>query len=245
MKPFLILQLRPNIDGDDEYQAFLTYGDLRAEDTVRIEMTKQSFADINLDDYSAVIAGGGGSNVSDKEEDKDEDRKRFDREFGQLVDKVIEKDFPFFGACYGITFMSKHLGAKVAKYTSYTEDVSAIDISLTEEGKEDPLLKGLPEKFKAFVGHKDSCMNLPEQAVLLASSEQCPHHMFRIKNNIYATQFHPELDVRGMFVRVNVHKNGGYFPPEDADKVKASVSQEVVYVPMQILKRFTDKYKRE
>ena len=38
---------------------------------------------------------------------------------------------------------------------------------------------------------------LPPTAVLLATSPRCPVQMFRVKQNLYATQFHPELDVRG------------------------------------------------
>ena len=123
--------------------------------------------------------------------------------------------------------------------------VEAIDITLTEEGRKDPLLEGLPEVFRAFVGHKESCMELPPGAVLLASSKRCPHHMFRIRKNIYGTQFHPELDFENLEIRINVYKNAGYFPPEDAEKLIEMGRKENIIYPMMIMKNFIERYKRD
>jgi len=69
--------------------------------------------------------------------------------------------------------------------------------------------------------------------------------MFRIQENIYATQFHPELDVEGITLRINIYKHAGYFPPEDAQELIETVRQEEITVPMMILKRFVDKYRTE
>ena len=61
MKPFLILQLRPETEASDgEYEAMLEQGHLDAADTVRIRLDQQATpADLNLQDYSGVIVGGG------------------------------------------------------------------------------------------------------------------------------------------------------------------------------------------
>ena len=39
--------------------------------------------------------------------------------------------------------------------------------------------------------------------------------------NVYATQFHPELDAVGVSTRVDVYKHAGYFHPSEADEIKA------------------------
>lgn len=240
MKPFLILQLRPNKAGDYEYKAFMKYGGLTEEDTHRIEMTRESIPEIDFADYSGIIVGGGGACVSDKE--KPNEQIRFENELGQILDRVIEHDFPFLGACYGIGALAAHLGGTVAKECS--EDVAALDITLTEEGKNDPLLKGVSPTFRAFAGHKESCIRMPDMAILLASSKKCPVHMMRIKKNVYATQFHPELDVENLIIRIQVYKNDGYFPPEDAEKLILAAQKEVVTEPMKIMKNFVELYKR-
>jgi GMP synthase (glutamine-hydrolysing) len=115
-------------------------------------------------------------------------------------------------------------------------------VQLTEAGKKDLLLNGLPDEFRAFGGHKESCQTIPPQSTVLAKSESCPIHMVRVKNNIYAAQFHPELDTEGLAVRINVYRHAGYFPPEEADSLIALSKHEDVFVPEQIFKRFIDRY---
>ena len=53
----------------------------------------------------------------------------------------------------------------------YAESVGVVNIKLTEAGKNDELLNGLPDKFMAYGGHKEACQTLPTGASLLASSE--------------------------------------------------------------------------
>ena len=81
---------------------------------------------------------------------------------------------------------------------TYAEPISALPITLTEAGRADPLLGVLPPTFDAFLGHKEAVTRLPRGAVRLAASPTCPVHAFRIGTRVYATQFHPELDVEGL-----------------------------------------------
>jgi GMP synthase (glutamine-hydrolysing) len=67
--------------------------------------------------------------------------------------------------------------------------------------------------------------------------------MFRLKNNIYATQFHPEADLEGFTVRINVYKNHGYFPPETAQDLIAAVAKEDTPVAKRLLDRFVRRYR--
>ena len=244
MKKFLILQLRPDKIADTEFEAFLHFGKLTLEEVHRIRMEIAGIPeDINLDDYSGVIVGGGPSNVSDSEEKKSEEQKRFEDDLYKLLDEIVQKDIPFLGVCYGVGILSSHQGACVSK-ENYGEDVGAVTVKINEEGKKDDLLKDLPEEFRAFVGHKEACQGVPENGVLLVSSDTCPVQMYRIKNNIYATQFHPEMDTEEIINRINVYKYVGYFPPEDAQKLIDKANKENVTMPQEILRRFVEKYKK-
>lgn len=118
-------------------------------------------------------------------------------------------------------------------------------IDMTPHAKDDPVLQNLPGSFRAFGGHKESCQNVPPRAKLLAGSEMCPVQMIRVKQNIYATQFHPELDKQGLALRIEIYKHAGYFPPEDAQKLIDVARDEVVTVPMTILTRFVDRYRQQ
>lgn len=243
MKPFLILQLRANdAAAQGEFDAFLRYGGLTSDQVVRIRMESDELPEIDLDAYSGVIVGGGPWNVSDSEEKKSERQKLAEAWLTDLITQIIAKDMPYLGACYGLGSLNRAAGATVSK-DQYGEPVSAVTIDLTDEGQKDPLLDGFPTSFRAIVGHKEACQNLPEGAVHLASSSTCPLQMYRIGSNVYATQFHPELDLEGIHVRIDVYKHAGYFPPEDAEDLKKTFEGEEITVPTQLLKRFVEKYK--
>ena len=69
MKPFLILQLRPEAEAsDDEFEAILEKGGLEESDTIRIRLDQESIPDdFALENCAAVIVGGGPGCVSDSE----------------------------------------------------------------------------------------------------------------------------------------------------------------------------------
>ena len=157
-----------------------------------------------------------------------------------LLDRVVERDFPFFGACYGIGTLGVHQGGVIDR--TYAEPISAVRVTLTPDGRADPLLADVPDTFDAFVGHKEACRVLPPTATLLASSPACPVQMFRVRTNLYATQFHPELDVDGISTRIRVYREYGYFRPDEADAVLAGVRGADVWAPPRILAAFVRRY---
>ena len=242
MKPFLILQLRPEDEtADNEFEAFLKYGGINKQETQRERIEKSGIPEISLDDYSAIIVGGSPFDVSTPEIKKSAIQKKIEKDFNQLFDDIFARDFPFLGACSGNGLLGSYCGANISE--KYNEPVGGVDIRLTEEGERDPLLKELPEMFRALVGHKEACDVTPPGSVLLATSESCPVQMFRVKENIYATQFHPEADAEGFIVRINVYKHHGYFPSEEAEILIESIQVEDTPVPKEILKRFVEKYR--
>ncbi len=244
MKPFLILQHRPISEAaENELAAFLKYGELKKTEIRRIRMEENGIPELNLDDYSAIICGGGPGNVSDPEEKKSLSQLRFEADLIKLYPQIFEKDFPFLGACYSIGSLTNYLGGEVAT-SNYAEEVGSSIIYMTEMADSDPLTQGLPKKFNAFVGHKEACQNLADGAIQLARSDKCPIQMIRFKNNIYATQFHPELDKEGLSLRIRIYKNYGYFSPESAESLIDQIQYEQVTVPEMILKRFVEWFRR-
>lgn len=240
MKPFLLLQSRPeDAASDNEYEAFLKYGGLQEDQLVRLRMEQGDLPEVNLSDYAGVLVGGGPFNVSDKQ--KSDVQQKMESWMLEFLSCITYEDFPYLGTCYGLGMLARACGATVSKEL-YSEDVSAVDIMLSAEGKQDELLAGLPHTFRAIVGHKESCQEAPEGSVLLAGSKECPYQMIRLKQNVYATQFHPELDYDGVCVRVDAYKNAGYFPPEDAQKLKDTFAQEEITIPQKILVNFVQQY---
>jgi GMP synthase (glutamine-hydrolysing) len=243
VKPFLLLASRAeDAAAEDEYQAYLRYGRLDPEQLKRIRMEAGPLPALNLSDYSGIIVGGSPFTSSDPPEHKSQVQHRVEAELARLLDRVVEEDFPFLGACYGVGTLGLHEGAVIDR--TYGEGLGGATITLTPEGLADPLLQGLPESFTAFTGHKEACTVLPPHAVLLATSPACPVQMFRIKENLYATQFHPELDVGGLVTRIDIYRHAGYFPPESAEELMENARQFTVTEPMTILRNFVKLYAR-
>ena len=244
MKPFLLLATRAeDVAADGEHAAVLRYGGLAAEQLHRVRLERDPMPEIDLDEYSGIIVGGGPFNSSDPEHEKSENQRRVEKEFAALLDEVVDRDLPFLGACYGVGTLGVHEGAVIDR--TYGEPIGPTTIELTDDGVADPLLAGLPRSFTALVGHKEAVRTLPPHAVLLASSADCPVQMFRIGTNLYATQFHPELDVPGIQQRIEVYRDHGYFEPSEYDDVwQRSSSQEIVH-PHRILRAFVERYARD
>jgi GMP synthase (glutamine-hydrolysing) len=102
----------------------------------------------------------------------------------------------------------------------------------------------MPDAFEAFVGHKEAVRRLPDHVTLLASSPSCPVQAFRVGTNVYATQFHPELDVAGISARIRAYEGYGYFAAGELDATLAAVRRAPVTHPSRMLRTFVERYAR-
>jgi GMP synthase (glutamine-hydrolysing) len=243
MKPFLILQLRPEAEAaDEEFAAILSRGGLAPERARRVRLDLEpDLSGVVLEDYAGVIVGGGPGCVSDPEDAKHPVEKAIETAVMGLMPEVVGRDMPFLGCCYGIGILAHHLGAPVGK-GMWGEGVGAADCRLTEAGRDDPLLAGMPERFRALVGHKEAVEALPPGCAHLVEAPSCPFQMIRHGRNVYATQFHPEADAESFALRIRIYRDKGYFPPEDAARLTAAVRAEAVDAPAAILRRFVEIY---
>ena len=243
-KPFLIMQLRPEDDtSDNEYAAILKYGGLDAKETRRLRIEKNGIPDdLMLDQYSGIIVGGSPFDISTPEQDKSAIQKKIERDFNRLFDLIVPNDIPFLGACSGNGLLGSYLGTSIS--TRYGEAVGCAQLEITEAGKADPLLSGFPEQINVLLGHKEACDTVPDGATLLMTGNVCLVQMFRVRNNVYATQFHPEGDSDGFTVRIHAYKHHGYFEPDEADNLINAVCEEDTPYAQEILRRFVNHYKR-
>jgi GMP synthase (glutamine-hydrolysing) len=245
-KPFLILQLRPEAEAaDDEFAAILRKAGLTPDEAHRIRLDQQRLPnDLLLHDHAGVIVGGGPGCVSDAPEEKSPIEARIEADVLSLMPQITERDFPFLGCCYGIGILGKHLDGAVGK-GRYGEPVGTSDCSLTDAGRADPLLADMPDRFQAFVGHKEALEALPEGCAHLVHSPACPFQMVRYGRHVYATQFHPEADAQGFETRIKIYRHRGYFPPETAEDLIAMCRAAEVHAPERILRNFVKRYRAD
>jgi GMP synthase (glutamine-hydrolysing) len=242
--PFLLLSIRGEDEAaDDEYRAMMRFAGLDAKGIRRIRLTHESLGDLDLAEWSGIILGGGPYNVSDAPETKSATQVRVESELLALLRRIVDDDFPFLGCCYGVGTLGTVIGATVDR--TYPEPVGGMTITVTAAGRDDPLFAEVPDVFDAYGGHKEAAAALPSLAVCLATSADCPVQAFRVRDNVYATQFHPELDLEGIYTRINVYKDHGYFAPESADELKTEARQWDVRFPPTILRRFIERYSRQ
>lgn len=243
MKPFLLLATRPeDAAADGEYEAMLRFGGLEPAELVRVRLEAAPMPDLDLAEFSGVIVGGSPFTTSDPEESKSDVQRRVEAELGTLVRDVVARDLPFLGACYGVGTLGVLTGGVVDG--TYAEAVGAVPVTLTDAGRADPVFGTMPTTFDAFVGHKEAVRVPPPGAVVLATSPECPVQAFRVGENVYATQFHPELDVPGIETRIDVYRHAGYFSPDEVDTLLAEVRQADVTHASGVLRAFVARYAR-
>jgi GMP synthase (glutamine-hydrolysing) len=243
VKPFLMLGIRAeDVAADDEYAAMLRCTGLDEAQLQRTRMEQAPVGNVDLDQWSGIILGGGPFQASDHDEIKSTTQRRVEAELSSLLDAVVDRDFPFLGACYGIGTLGRHQGAVVDR--TYSEPIGGIRIEVTRAGQEDPLFQRAGSSFGAYAGHKEAISKLPAHAVTLAYSERCPVQAFRVGRRVYATQFHPELDLNGLATRIEVYKYAGYFKPEEADDVLAAARTSGITEVPNLLGGFVELFAR-
>ena len=78
---------------------------------------------------------------------------------------------------------------------------------------------------------------------VLIRGECCPVQMFRVRSNVYATQFHPEADINEFTLRIEAYKNHGYFPPQEARQLVNSLAGKPTPCAQELLRRFVSRYR--
>jgi len=97
---------------------------------------------------------------------------------------------PFWGVCLGAQLLAASLGARV--YSGARPEIGIMPVYLSAESQDDAVFSGVPSTLLTFQWHGET-FELPEGAVLLASSPAYPNQAFRWKEAAYGVQFHVEV----------------------------------------------------
>ena len=239
MKPFLLLSARPEVEAvRPEYESVRRAMGLDADRLEHVRLDVEPLGDLPLDRVAGIVVGGSPYNVTTAEAEKSPAQRRVEDDLARLADAALARDFPVLYTCYGIGVLTRVIGGTLG--TRYAEAAAPIEIALTPAGIADPLLGVLPERFEAFAGHKEAADELPDDAVLLASSAGCPAQVYRVGRRVYATQFHPEVNAADFIGRAHVYRNHGYFPADELDAFTELVTAASVTEPPRILRRFVE-----
>jgi GMP synthase (glutamine-hydrolysing) len=123
----------------------------------------------------------------------------------EAMRELHEESKPTFASCWGFQAMARALGGAVVTDISRAE-LGTHALRLTDAGQRDPVFGPLGEVFLAQMGHQDIVVQLPPDAVLLASTERVENQAFCFFGKpIYCTQFHPELRREDLLARLDAY----------------------------------------
>lgn len=240
-KPFLLAVCRlPGAIADDELKQIMDWGELSDTQLETLHLAEEDITDvssIDLNAYSGLIITG--SPFGFTHDDSSAAAKLVKERILILAQRALAQDFPTLGICFGLQAITLALGGSLI--SGFGEDLQAPRITLTEEGKNDPLVAESSEIFYAYTGHSDAIGEIPGDGVLLASGDFCAVQMVRWGNNVYGTQFHPEIMREGMHIRINSYGDT-YYPAHEKAAVISRCDAAEVEEANKILTRFTQRY---
>ena len=243
--PLLLAVCRPpGAIATDELQQIARLGGLDREREIHaISMMDDSqpdpARDLDLANYCAVIVTGSPFGYHEPEETKSPQHRLVETRAKRLMNRLVAVDKPTLAICYGLQAIAQSLGGSLTG--DYPEDLQAPHIHLTEAGQTDPLTSQLPQHFRSYTGHSDAVAKLPHGAVVLARGDFCPVQMVRLGDNVYGTQFHPEITTKGMHICINSYGDTYYPAAEKAAVIERCDSADVSGAN-QLIQLFADRY---
>ena len=131
----------------------------------------------NLEEYKAVVLSGSPFSV------RSENSLKID------LSKIKGK-IPLLGVCYGAQFLAHFYGGEVTSSNKREYGrANLIDIDFSEV-----FFNNISNKSQVWMSHSDTIKILPNNGILIASTEDVKNAAFKIDNELtYGIQFHPEV----------------------------------------------------
>ena len=146
---------------------------------IDIDFEHYAFSDIPSLDYSSIILSGRRKNDA-----------AMNAVNSKLIKHCLQEQKPLLGICYGAEILALTLGGTIKKMTSPRHGLYEIDTK-----NDNPLCEG---KIQVFESHSYMISKLNPNFMQLAVSTECNFEIFQYANeNIYGTQFHPEMSDDG------------------------------------------------
>jgi GMP synthase-like glutamine amidotransferase len=150
----------------------------------RVEWLPHEAAPPALDGFDAAFVLGAEAQVDQEGE------LPWIRTEKQLVGELVERGTPVLGVCFGSQLLADLAGAPV-RHADQPE-IGWHGAELTREGKDDPLLGFLADRFETLQWHHYEWL-LPDGAVALARSARCLQAFRLADRPVWGVQFHPEV----------------------------------------------------
>jgi GMP synthase (glutamine-hydrolysing) len=121
------------------------------------------------------------------------ERRDWSERTADWLREAVAREVPVLGVCYGHQLLAHAHGGVVGNNPAGRE-FGTVEISFNDNARTDELLRGLPPRMIAHVGHTQSILRLPPGAVALAASPRDACQSFRLGRRAWGIQFNPEFD---------------------------------------------------
>jgi GMP synthase (glutamine-hydrolysing) len=103
--------------------------------------------------------------------------------------KVLGLGVPILGICYGLQFITHHLGGRVR--SAEKREYGHAEVTIVDD--KNALFDGLPTELTVWMSHGDEAVELPPGFHLTAKTPNAVAGIANPERRIWAVQFHPEV----------------------------------------------------
>lgn len=139
--------------------------------------------------YDAVMMTGSPSSVTSLEP--------WMERAARLMVEAADKGVPVLGVCFGHQLLAYAYGGRVVR-SPLGREIGTVQVDLTEQGRADPLFRGLPERFTVQATHEDIVPEPPEGTAVLAGNAHSAVQALAFRPCARGVQFHPEVQPDAM-----------------------------------------------
>jgi GMP synthase (glutamine-hydrolysing) len=145
---------------------------------------------------------------------------------------MLAMGLPILGICYGLQFLTYHLGGKVR--SADKREYGPAQVSIVSGQTENLLFAGLPPSLDVWMSHGDEALDLPPGFSLTARTASAVAGIADPSRNIWAVQFHPEVrhtprgtDLLRNFLFNICHAQPNWTPAQFIQSTVAAIREQV------------------
>lgn len=215
MPSLLLVSLRAGSTAEQisttEHRDFLHATGLNSDQLPQLILDSTDTVIGDLAGYDGILIGGSSLNITD------DPWGPWQKHIHTQMQKIVDSGLPAFFVCYGCSWLTHSCGGEIGHTHAETSGPTVVE--LTDEGRKDPLTRGFPDSFTSLTGHTENVEILGEGLTVLATGPTCPVQFIRYRDNVWATQFHSDMDATAMRNRMDFYYDYGYFSPDDYDSI--------------------------
>lgn len=153
------------------------------------------------------------------------------------IQEALEAGIPLLGICFGHQLLAYAAGGEVG-FNPRGMEIGTVTVRFNRHKKDDLLFAPFDDELVLAVSHRQTVLQLPQNAIHLAESDRERNQAFRLGKTAWGVQFHPEMNCQ--LLRTYILKDRDILLKEGQDPDLLMQSCQDTKNGSKILKRFFD-----